>query len=506
MLENKQENMQDPIYEPKNSEAYKVIGIVFAILFVIVFAMLTAIAFYNSNSDKIISGIYIKNVNVSGLTKQEAIAKVNNELEKYMDDSLVLVHNEYRTEISLEQLEANFDVESAVNAAYSVGKTKNIFKDGVKILDTMFSNINIDPVLNINENVLRERISGITAELPDTIIQSSYYIDGNNLVITKGKKGYVVSESKMFNICRNEIQKLSFIGKEINIEVEEQQPQEIDLSKIHEELYKEPVNAYYTTDPYTVHPSEDGVDFKISMEEAENLLQQDQEEYVIPLKVTVPEITTKMIGTEAFPDLISEFSTKYSQSQKDRTTNLKLAAEKINGTVLMPGEVFSYNTVVGKRTIDAGYKEAKIYVNGEVVDGLGGGICQVSSTLYNAVLYANLEIVERRNHQFVPSYAGAGLDATVVYGSIDFQFKNTRNYPIKIQCSVDRGICNFQIYGLKEETEYEVNVWANVISRSKTAIKSKAYRQLKLNGEVVSTQLLSSDTYKVHYERKEFNL
>lgn len=498
MLENKQENMQEPIYEPKNSEAYKVIGIVFAILFIIVFAMLTAIAFYNSNSDKIISGIYVKNVNVSGLTKQEAIAKVNNELEKYMDDSLVLVHNEYRTEISLEQLEANFDVESAVNAAYSVGKTKNIFKDGVKILDTMFSNINIDPVLNINENVLRERISGITAELPDTIIQSSYYIDGNNLVITKGKKGYVVSESKMFNICRNKIQKLSFIGKEINIEVEEQQPQEIDLNKIHEELYKEPVNAYYTTDPYTVHPSEDGVDFKISMEEAENLLQQDQEEYVIPLKVTVPEITTKMIGTEAFPDLISEFSTKYSQSQRDRTTNLKLAAEKINGTVLMPGEVFSYNTVVGKRTIDAGYKEAKIYVNGEVVDGLGGGICQVSSTLYNAVLYANLEIVERRNHQFVPSYAGAGLDATVVYGSIDFQFKNTRNYPIKIQCSVDRGICNFQIYGLKEETEYEVNVWANVISRSKTAIKSKAYRQLKLNGEVVSTQLLSSDTYKVH--------
>lgn len=498
MLENKQENMQEPIYEPKNSEAYKVIGIVFAILFIIIFAMVTAIAFYNSNSDKIISGIYIKNVNVSGLTKQEAIAKVNNELEKYMEDSLVLVHNEYRTEISLEQLEANFDVESAVNAAYSVGKTKNIFKDGVKILDTMFSNINIDPVLNINENVLRERISGITAELPDTIIQSSYYIDGNNLVITKGKKGYVVSESKMFNICRNEIQKLSFIGKEINIEVEEQQPQEIDLNKIHEELYKEPVNAYYTTDPYTVHPSENGVDFKISMEEAENLLQQDQEEYVIPLKVTVPEVTTKMIGTEAFPDLISEFSTKYSQSQKDRTTNLKLAAEKINGTVLMPGEVFSYNTVVGKRTIDAGYKEAKIYVNGEVVDGLGGGICQVSSTLYNAVLYANLEIVERRNHQFVPSYAGAGLDATVVYGSIDFQFKNTRNYPIKIQCSVDRGICNFQIYGIKEETEYEVNVWADVISRSKTAIKSKAYRQLKLNGEVVSTQLLSSDTYKVH--------
>ena len=273
----KQDDFQEPIYEPKDSEAYKIIGIVFIILFIMVSAILLAIVVFNSNNDRIISGIYIKNINVSGLTKQEAITKVNKNLEEYMDDSLVLVHNEYRTEISLEQLEATFDVEAAVNAAYSVGKTGNIFKDGTQILNTMFSNINIDPILNINEDVLKERISGITAELPDTIIQSSYYIDGNNLIVTKGRKGYVVSESQMFNICKSEIQKLSFIGKEINIEVEEQQPKEIDLNKIHEELYKEPVNAYYTTDPYTVHPSENGVDFKISMEEAEAMLEQEQE-------------------------------------------------------------------------------------------------------------------------------------------------------------------------------------------------------------------------------------
>ena len=177
---------------------------------------------------------------------------------------------------------------------------------------------------------------------------------------------------------------------------------------------------------------------------------------------------------------------------------MRIACQKLNEKVVLAGNTFSYNQTLGERTVAAGYKNGKVYENGEVVDGLGGGICQVSTTLYNAILYANLEIVERRNHQFVPSYAGAGLDATVVYGSIDFQFKNTRSYPIKIQCSVDKGICNFQIYGLKEETEYEVNVWANVISKTKTAIKSKAYRQLKLNGEVVSTELLSSDTYKVH--------
>ena len=103
----------------------------------------------------------------------------------------------------------------------------------------------------------------------------------------------------------------------------------------------------------------------------------------------------------------SQYSTSYSTKNQKRTTNLRLAANKINGTVLMPGETFSYNKVVGERTIAAGYQEAPIYVSGKVVDGLGGGICQITTTLYNAVVYANLEIVERSNHQFVPSYAPA---------------------------------------------------------------------------------------------------
>ena len=205
-----------------------------------------------------------------------------------------------------------------------------------------------------------------------------------------------------------------------------------------------------------------------------------------------------MIGTEAFPDLLSEFSTNYSVRDKDRTTNLQLAANKINGTVLMPGETFSYNKVVGERTIAAGYKEAPIYVSGEVVDGLGGGICQITSTLYNAVIYANLDIVERSNHQFVPSYVKASRDATVVYGAIDFKFKNNRNYPIKINCSVSGGIAKFQIFGLKQEDDYDVQISAYETGRTATAIYSEAYKILKRNGKEVSRSLLSKDTYKRH--------
>ena len=236
-----------------------------------------------------------------------------------------------------------------------------------------------------------------------------------------------------------------------------------------------------------------------SIEEAKAILgDQTAEEYTIPLNILYPKVTTNMIGTEAFPDLLSTYSTNYAASNKNRTTNLILAANKINGTVLMPGETFSYNKVVGARTIAAGYKEAPIYVSGEVVDGVGGGICQITTTLYNAVVYANLEIVQRTNHQFVPSYAPASRDATVVYGSIDFQFKNNRNYPIKIVCSVSGGVANFQIFGLKQENDYDVEISAYVTGRTQTAIYSEAYKILKQDGKVVSSELLSKDTYKRH--------
>ena len=228
------------------------------------------------------------------------------------------------------------------------------------------------------------------------------------------------------------------------------------------------------------------------------MLNEVKDEYEIPLKYTAPSVTTNMIGTEAFPDLLAKFSTNYNARDTDRTTNLRLAAEKINGTVLMPGETFSYNTVVGERTIAAGYKEAAMYQNGEVVDGLGGGICQISTTLYNAVLYSNLEIVERRNHQFVPSYAKAGRDATVVYGSIDFKFKNTRNYPVKILCTVSGGVAKCEIYGLKENPDYDVEITSRVTETTATSIKSETYKTVRQNGQVISSERINKDTYKRH--------
>lgn len=482
----------------ENLKVGTVLGIVFISFIVIFFILFLGITLYISSSDKIITGIYIKGVEVAGLTKEQAIEKVTNEFNNVLPNNLTVVHGEYETQLNLEDLGTNLNIEEAVNRAYNIGRDSNIFKNMGTIIKNLVSINNLELNVTVNTEQCTSILNDISTKLPDTVVQSSYYVEGNKLIITRGKSGNVVDVTPSIENIKNKIQDLTYASSKIELVTVAKEPDAIDIDKIHNEIYKEPVNAYYTTNPYVVYPHENGVDFNISVDEANAMLNEVKDEYEIPLKYTAPSVTTNMIGTEAFPDLLAKFSTNYNARDTDRTTNLRLAAEKINGTVLMPGETFSYNTVVGERTIAAGYKEAAMYQNGEVVDGLGGGICQISTTLYNAVLYSNLEIVERRNHQFVPSYASAGRDATVVYGSIDFRFKNTRNYPVKILCTVSGGVAKCEIYGLKENPDYDVEITSRVTQTTATSIKSETYKTVRQNGQVISSERINKDTYKRH--------
>ena len=157
-----------------------------------------------------------------------------------------------------------------------------------------------------------------------------------------------------------------------------------------------------------------------------------------------------------------------------------------------------YNTLIGDCSPQNGYKAATIYLNGELSTGIGGGICQVSTTLYNAVLRANLEIVQRRNHSMGVTYVPAGHDAMVSIGTSDFQFKNNRDYPIKVVAYTGTGSITCQIYGLKQETEYEVKLQSRTIEKNDQRYKVETYKVLYLNGQEVSRTWLSTDTYKYH--------
>ena len=512
----KQEKDMKKMEGKKSKRKYAVIAVSLGIVLLVALFISTIFALVNINNENIISGVSISGIDVSGLSREEAKGKLEAVYNEKKENDIDLEHNEFETTLSPELMEVNYKIDEAVESAVSIGKSKNIFKNNYDILGTLIGKRNIPVEMTINEEATRQTIEDMNASLPDVLIDSSYSIEDDELIITKGKAGVKIDTDNLLNQVKQRLNDLNDNENFIEIPVVNKEPEAIDIDKIHSEVYKEPQNAYYTKDPFTVYPEVEGVDFDV--EAAKELLKEDKDEYVIKLTITKPEITLDEIGTEAFPDQLSTFTTRYDVSDVDRSTNLRLASEKINGTVLKPGETFSYNKTVGARTIAAGYKNAKVYESGKVVDGIGGGICQVSSTLYNAALLANLEIVERRNHQFVTSYVGAGRDATVVYGQTDFKFKNTRKYPIRIVVTTNAGILKISIFGIKEENEYTFKFNTKTVSsipyttqyiedsslpagtekvqqKGANGLITETYITKMLDGKVVSTELLSRDTY-----------
>lgn len=152
-------------------------------------------------------------------------------------------------------------------------------------------------------------------------------------------------------------------------------------------------------------------------------------------KETVKETEKKVKKKLVF---LNSYTTNFDSSKKDRISNIKLASKKLNGTIVKPDEIFSFNQSVGAMGVEQGYKKAVTYVNGKEVENYGGGICQVSTTIYNAVESMGVKIVERHNHSHEVPYAQNGNDAAIAYGSEDFKFKNLNSYPLQLNIKVKK--------------------------------------------------------------------
>lgn len=507
-------NNEQPKTNNKKNKKVLIIAIC-SICIVLALLISTGFALININNNKIISNVSVEEVELGGLTIEDAKKKLSELLEKNLEQDINVKAENFEYQIQLSQIEAKYDIDKAIKEAYDIGRNGNIFKNNLEILKCKIKRKNIELEINYNEELLNNIIDDISVKIPDAVVEASYCVENNKLIITKGKAGKSINKEKFKEEIIKKLE-LKNQGKVIELGIINSEPQAIDIDKIYSEIHKEAKDAYYTKEPFQIYPHVEGVDFDV--EAAKEILKEDKEEYVIDLKITIPEITTSKIGSKAFPDMLSTFSTKYDASNGPRTTNLKLAMNKLNGVVVAPGETFSYNKTLGKRTAEAGYREAGGYAGGRVVQTLAGGICQISSTLYDAVVYANLEIVERHNHMFLTGYVGAGKDATVVYGAYDFKFKNTRKYPVMIKTSIGSGIAKIDIFGVKEDVEYTVEISTKVLSYTPFKVirendkslaagqekvtqggmngcKSITYKILKLNGKQVSSTVLSSDTY-----------
>ena len=494
------------------------LSIIIAIIILGIFSVIFALT---NISNKILKGVSILGIDVSNLTVDEAKQRINDAInQKFSNDkeSLVLKRGDSEVSVNANTFNAKFDVDSAIAKAYNVGRSGNIVANNYEILWLKFFPREIEAELHWDEEFMKTTINDINSKMKDAVVEYSYYIEGKKLIVVNGKEGYVIRKEQLQNQIIEQLKNIHNPYQEIEIPVDKKIPNKIDLEKIRNEIYKEPKDAYVEKNPTKVHVEESGVDFGISMEEAKRLLQEEKEEYEIPLKITTPKKKLSDLGEEAFPEQIASFSTIYDASSINRAYNVELATKKINGTVIMPGETFSYNKIVGSRTIEAGWKEGTAYIAGKVVPSVGGGVCQVSSTLYNTALLANLEITERTNHTFTVDYVAASRDATVYYGSLDFCFKNTRTYPIKIVATAQNGVCKISMYGIKEKVEYEIILQSKITSyiNNTTTYKedptlevgkevveqigfngcrSEGYKIVKHNGKIISQTLLSKDTY-----------
>ncbi|HEX8550438.1 MAG TPA: VanW family protein [Abditibacteriaceae bacterium] len=215
-------------------------------------------------------------------------------------------------------------------------------------------------------------------------------------------------------------------------------------------------------------------------------------------KLPEPETPTQAPTANApknFPYLLGSFSTKYDATLKGRTTNLRMAARNVNGTVVGAGKIFSTNKAIGPRNAAAGWREAKMFVSGQVVSGTGAGICQCSTTIYNAALLCGFPIVERHPHTFRVMYAPPSRDAAIFWGSKDMKFRNTSGGPILVKTSVHGGRFHAAIYGTRPIAT-RVAVASEITSRKK-GTRSTAWRIIE-DASGSRRETLSKDYYRPH--------
>ena len=306
--------------KPQNKKRKKVIifvtiGII--ILFLLLFSSIFALI--NINNSKIISGVKIEGIDVSGLSKDEAKAKLEAIYNEKKEKEIPIKYNEFESSINPSMIELNYNVEKAVDEAINIGRNNNIFINNYNILFTLIGKKDINVEMTINEEATKKIIEDTGANLPGIVIESSYYIEGENLIITKGKEGIKIDTEQLLTKLKERLNDITIQNNYIEIPVTTKTPEPIDVDKIHSEVYKEMQNAYYTKNPFEIHPEVEGVDFNVDEVKA-MIAAEDKEEYTVKLTITKPTVTVNDIGTEAFPDKLGTFTTRYDETQTEQQT------------------------------------------------------------------------------------------------------------------------------------------------------------------------------------------
>lgn len=369
----------------KKKKTLHLIFLVIVITLIALFSFLKRVYKETIDIDTFYKGTSIAGLDVSGLTKEQALAKVMVvEDDLFKDKKLVLEANEY--EVALSPVHFGFEaiVNEAVDEAYLLGRTGNPIERFLKIKGIR-EGAEYPIRYTYDENKVMETIKQVADALNIEPTEGEFSFKNGRIIATRGESGFIVDEEDL---------KIKIVD-------------------------------YLQTQIFS---QRDIVRTSISIRE-------------------VPPNSSKDFSR--INGLIGEFSTSIASSTADRKYNVKVAADSLDNLLLMPGDEVSFNQKTGMRTVANGYKNASIIQNGKFEDGVGGGVCQVSTTLYNALIRAGVEVLERYNHSIPVNYIDLGFDAAVNDSNMDFKFKNSFDFPIFIKNSVDGKNIKFLVYGDK---------------------------------------------------------
>lgn len=409
-------------------------------------------------SDTNLPGIYVGSTNVGGLTEKETLELLKGQQwDKSVSGTItVQLPAEQSFRIDYIRSGAVLTAESAAAAAYRYGHGSNKFDNLKTYISSLMTPVDItEGDKSLNRDYIMTLVTRALERFDKHIGDGSYTVDeaASEMVYIKGA-GQIKLDAE--DVYAKAVEGLKALESSVSYALPAQDVTAPDFNALHTELMREPHDAYYDKETGEIVPDVKGFAFDVS--EAESLWNAAGllEEVRIPVKIDMPEMTAEQLVASLFRDKLGSQTTLYTYSSDARINNIKLCAAKLNGLVLNPGEEFSFNGTIGQRTTEAGFKAAAAYNDGQVVQEVGGGICQVSSTIYCAAMLAQMTTVERTCHMFVVTYLPYGLDATVSWPGPDYKFRNDRDYPVKIvaYCNdADKSI-TIEIWGTDVDGSY----------------------------------------------------
>ena len=472
-------------------------------------ALVVSLGYYVSSLDTIFPNVWVDGIKVSDMTVAEATrALIDGGYENSADgiSITVIFPDETTFTVTGDEVGLSLDANEAATAAFTFGRDGSFFTNEIAYIKALYNRTELTDlsVPKYNDNIIRELSAEYVHNFNETLFDNNLEVTEESITIVKGSGLEQADVNEVFDLAVLTLKHAMEENKHLSVHYvpEPKYEEDFNLQSMFEYIHVDPISSEY--DPETISATESSPGKTFDLEEAESMLNSADygETIVIPIVVLEPEMTQEMLESMLFRDVLCERTTKIGGTS-NRFNNIKLASSKIHETLLNPGELFSFNEIVGIRTTANGFLMAGAYVGGVLTDEVGGGICQVSSTLYASILLTHLEVVERRPHGMVVSYLPYGSDATVNWGSIDFKFRNNTDFPLRVESTIDNRDITIKIIGTKLDETY-IEIETIIISTNPFKIIEREDEEVPPGESRVFTPGMTGyvvETWQIHFSK-----